>query len=63
MVRHVKVPKGEELALLGFPIRFSSSEWVPSAPPTLGQHTEEVLKELCGYDEARLDELRRARVI
>jgi CoA:oxalate CoA-transferase len=63
MVRRVKGPHGGELALLGCPIRFSSSEWVPTAPPTLGQHTDDVLKELCGYDEARLDELRRARVI
>jgi crotonobetainyl-CoA:carnitine CoA-transferase CaiB-like acyl-CoA transferase len=63
MVRRVKGPHGGELALLGCPIRFASSEWVPSAPPTLGQHTDDVLKELCGYDEARLDELRRAQVI
>jgi crotonobetainyl-CoA:carnitine CoA-transferase CaiB-like acyl-CoA transferase len=63
MVRHVKGPHGGELALLGCPIRFSSSEWVPAAPPTLGQHTDDVLRELGGYDEARLDELRRARVI
>jgi crotonobetainyl-CoA:carnitine CoA-transferase CaiB-like acyl-CoA transferase len=63
MVRHVDGPDGEELALLGCPIRFSSSGWVPSAPPRLGQHTEEVLGALCGYDEAQLAELRRARVI
>ena len=63
MVRHVDGPNGEELALLGCPIRFSSSGWVPSAPPGLGQHTEEVLGALCGYDEAQLAELRRARVI
>ncbi|MBI4255106.1 MAG: CoA transferase [Candidatus Rokubacteria bacterium] len=63
MVKRVKGPQGGELLLLGCPIKFSSGEAAPSAPPALGQHTDEVLKKLCGYDEARLADLRRARVI
>jgi crotonobetainyl-CoA:carnitine CoA-transferase CaiB-like acyl-CoA transferase len=32
-------------------------------PPTLGEHTESVLREVLGYDEARLAELRSQSVI
>jgi methylmalonyl-CoA mutase cobalamin-binding domain/chain len=63
MVKRVKGPGGGELALLGCPIKFSSGEAAPSAPPALGQHTDEVLRELCGYDGERLADLRRTRVI
>jgi len=63
MVTRVKGPGGGELLLLGCPIKFSSGAVTLSAPPALGQHTGEVLRELCGYDEARLGELRRARII
>ena len=63
MVKRVKGPSGGELALLGCPIKFSSGEAAPSAPPALGQHTDEVLRELCGYDGERLADLRRALII
>jgi len=32
-------------------------------PPTLGQHTDEVLRNVLGYDEGRIDSLRSAEVI
>jgi crotonobetainyl-CoA:carnitine CoA-transferase CaiB-like acyl-CoA transferase len=35
----------------------------PQAPPTLGQHTDEILRELLGVDATRLAELRREKVI
>ncbi|MBI2492073.1 MAG: CoA transferase [Candidatus Rokubacteria bacterium] len=63
MVRRVKGPQGGELLLLGCPIKFSSGDAAPSAPPALGQHTDETLRELCGYDDERLGALRRAGVI
>jgi crotonobetainyl-CoA:carnitine CoA-transferase CaiB-like acyl-CoA transferase len=32
-------------------------------PPMLGEHTQQILKEILGYDEAKIDDLRSARVI
>jgi crotonobetainyl-CoA:carnitine CoA-transferase CaiB-like acyl-CoA transferase len=43
-------------------VTFSRSTGVAGAAPLLGQHTEPVLREL-GYDERRIDELRRANVV
>ncbi|MBI4629290.1 MAG: CoA transferase, partial [Candidatus Rokubacteria bacterium] len=63
MVRRVKGPQGGELLLLGCPIKFSSGEAAPTAPPALGQHTDQALRDLCGYDEERLARLRGAGVI
>jgi crotonobetainyl-CoA:carnitine CoA-transferase CaiB-like acyl-CoA transferase len=34
-----------------------------SAPPTLGQHTDDVLASLCGIDEDERDELRKKGVV
>ena len=34
-----------------------------TAPPTLGQHTQEVLKSLLGLDDAAIEQLARAKVI
>ncbi|MBI2159789.1 MAG: CoA transferase [Candidatus Rokubacteria bacterium] len=63
MVKRVKGPSGGELLLLGCPIKFSSGETAPTAPPALGQHTDQLLGQLLGYDEERLTSLRGAGVI
>lgn len=48
------------VALPNSPIRYQGSELRPlSAPPTLGQHTDDVLAELCGLDADQLAQLRR----
>jgi crotonobetainyl-CoA:carnitine CoA-transferase CaiB-like acyl-CoA transferase len=63
---HVTVsdPQGRPVDLLGTPFHLAGTTLpVPSAPPGLGQHTGEVLKDLLGFDEARLKELRRRGVI
>ena len=42
------------------------SETPPEArthPPLLGEHTDSVLRDLLGYDEARIGALRAAKVI
>lgn len=50
--------------LLGSPMKLSETPpEVRSAPPVLGEHTEEVLGELLGYSQGDIDRLRRAGVI
>jgi len=59
----VKGPSGGELLLLGCPIKLAEGEPAPAPPPTLGQHTDEVLGELLGYDPDRIQRLRSERII
>ncbi|MCB1993979.1 MAG: CoA transferase, partial [Geminicoccaceae bacterium] len=50
--------------LLGNPIKMSATPPAYAKPPPfLGQHTDEVLRELLGLDDAELDRLRRQGVI
>jgi len=50
---------GKKVPLLSNPMRFSKTPITEyKAPPTLGQHTREVLSELLGIDDAALDALR-----
>jgi crotonobetainyl-CoA:carnitine CoA-transferase CaiB-like acyl-CoA transferase len=52
------------LRLAGRPIKFPGAPQRPStAPPTLGQHTAEILGDELGYSEAEIAELRRAGII
>ncbi len=48
--------------MLDSPIRCGDDETPANPAPKLGQHTEQILRGI-GYDDARLDELRDARVI
>ena len=46
------------------PVKFSATPvQYDRAPPLLGEHTEEVLKERLGFDDERLSQLRNAKVI
>ena len=44
------------------PFRLAGAAPAPARGPMLGEHTHEVLHELCGYDEARLRQLSEAGV-
>jgi len=64
MAVEVPHPLSGTVKLARNPIRFSETPITRyTAPPTMGQHTSEVLKELLGFDEARLASLAQARVI
>ena len=63
MVQRLKSRSGEELLLLGCPIKLAEGEPALGAPPALGQHTDEVLAGLLGYDTDRIQRLRRERII
>jgi formyl-CoA transferase len=45
---------------VGMPIKLSASPAVIRRSPTLGEHTDEVLKEVLGYDNTRIAALRQA---
>ena len=60
----VRDPSGRPVELVGTPFHIAGATLpAPTAPPTLGQHTAEVLTELLGMDAARVEELRRRGVI
>ena len=52
------------LKMLGIPFKFSDTACsVRRAPPTLGQHTDEILTQELGLDEKSIAQLRQAKVI
>jgi len=52
------------LKMLGIPFKFSATACsVRRPPPTLGQHSEEILAGELGLDEKAIAELRRAKVV
>jgi formyl-CoA transferase len=64
MVVEVDHPTAGRLKLLGVPYKFSETPaLVKSAPPLLGQHTDEVLHDLLGYTPEEIAGLRDAGVI
>jgi len=57
-------PTAGRIPLVANPIRFSESPVeYRNAPPTLGQHTAEVLTDLLGYDAAGIADLQARKVI
>ena len=46
------------------PIKFLDAELpAPSKAPTVGEHTDEVLSEVLGYDQTRIDSLRATHAV
>jgi formyl-CoA transferase len=64
MVETVEHPTVGALKMLGIPFKFSDTGCaVRRAPPTLGQHTDEVLSQELGLDAAAIAKLRQDKVI
>lgn len=64
MLVEVEHPTAGMLKMAGIP--FAMSETPPKvrlAPPLLGQHTDEVLRERLGYDQTTIDQLRTDGII
>jgi crotonobetainyl-CoA:carnitine CoA-transferase CaiB-like acyl-CoA transferase len=58
-------PKNQvDADMLAYPVKIASADLpVPSRAPSPGQHSEEVLREVAGYDDERLERIRAARVL
>jgi crotonobetainyl-CoA:carnitine CoA-transferase CaiB-like acyl-CoA transferase len=61
-VRAYRYGDGREARMVASPIRVVAEELPARAAPALGAHTDEVLRAV-GYDDARIRELRRRRVV
>jgi crotonobetainyl-CoA:carnitine CoA-transferase CaiB-like acyl-CoA transferase len=61
MMVDIKAATGATLSVVGSPFRTGESTGADAAPP-LGFHTDELLAE-AGYDQSRIDELRRTGVL
>ncbi len=60
----VRDPQGRPIDLLGPPFHLAGTPLPPPlAPPQLGQHTDEVLRQVLGLDPARIQALRQAGVV
>jgi crotonobetainyl-CoA:carnitine CoA-transferase CaiB-like acyl-CoA transferase len=63
MVHEYDHPEAGRLRLMGQPLVFADTPARdPGPPPTLGQHTDQVLDEI-GYDAAAVAALRARKVI
>jgi crotonobetainyl-CoA:carnitine CoA-transferase CaiB-like acyl-CoA transferase len=64
MVVEAEHPAIGPMRLAGRPIKFPGSPQRPStAPPVMGQHTVEVLRDELGYSEPEIEALRRDGII
>jgi len=64
MVIDILHPKIGKIKLTGIPVKLSETKGEPqSPPPLLGQHTEEVLKNILNYDDTTINDLKKQGVI
>ena len=63
MIVEPDYPTRGSFITVGCPVKMSGSPVEVTSPPTLGQHTEEVLAEVMGYGAARVGQLREDGVV
>jgi CoA:oxalate CoA-transferase len=64
MIVSTQHPIAGEVKMTGVPIKMSRTPGtVDKPPPTLGEHTDEILQNLLGYTEDKIKALRHKGVI
>jgi formyl-CoA transferase len=63
MIVEVDHPKRGRYKTVGSPIYLSDSPVDVQRSPLLGEHTDEIISQLDGYDEKKIEELRAAGVV
>lgn len=64
MLAKIQHPKAGMISQVGIPMRFSRTALdIKSPPPLLGEHTDEILHTLLGYDAHRISELHAKGVV
>jgi CoA:oxalate CoA-transferase len=64
MLVEIDQPEVGKMTIAGSPIRLSETPGEVYAPaPLLGQHTEEILKNVLSYSEGDIDDLKREGII
>lgn len=64
LVQEIDHPTSGKVKVLGMPFRFSATPpSIRRAPPTLGQHTEEVLCDELGMTPERIAQLRQQKIV
>jgi len=64
MLEEVEHPTAGRIKLVGIPVKYSDAKAaIRRPPPLLGQHTREILSEVLGYEDARIEKLKAEGVI
>jgi succinate--hydroxymethylglutarate CoA-transferase len=64
MIENVEHPACGPLKLVNHPVKYSRAEpKIRSPPPLLGQHTDEVLRELLDFNDDEIQDLKAKKTV
>ncbi|KAF9165003.1 hypothetical protein BGX20_000753 [Mortierella sp. AD010] len=64
LVQEVEHPTAGKIKLTGPAVKYSETKpSIRSPPPLLGQHTDEILRDVLGYDEQKISHLKEAKAV